>query len=166
MRVPRPLEKKETAESLGQWKNLFTNYTQRDPIFSPFLTCKWRRELPMLGFTNIDGGLTAAEQKANCELFLSHIASFLKEPYWNNKILKRTSDLNDVWIIFDEIFNFEHNADSLLDIASMKYDSSAVFWLASSSTWRTTSLPLRSLSTTCGQEPTARACPSWSWTLQ
>ena len=124
MRVPRPLEKKETAESLGQWRNLFTNYTQRDPIFSPFLTCKWRREQPMLGFTDIDGGLTAAEQKANCELFLSHIASFLKEPYWNNKILKRTSDLNDVWIIFDEIFNIEHNADSLLDIASMKYDSS------------------------------------------
>ena len=124
MRVPRPLEKLETAESLGQWKNLFTNYTQRDPIFAPFLTCKWRREQPNFGFRDITDGLTAVEQKANCELFLCHISSFLKEPFWNNKILKRTSDLHDVWIIFDEIFNIEHNADSLLDISAMKYDSS------------------------------------------
>ena len=41
MQVPEKLKSKETAISLQHWKNTFTVYTQRDAIFSPFLTMKW-----------------------------------------------------------------------------------------------------------------------------
>ena len=71
-----------------------------------------------------EGGLTAEVRAANCDLFLNHITSFLKEPFWNLRILNRTTDLKSVWKIFDNIFNIEYNAGPLLDVSSLKYTGS------------------------------------------
>ena len=122
--VPLPLESNESAASLEQWKNSFTTYAQRDPLFLPFLTKSWDSDAVNRGFRDIEGGLTAVEQSTNCELFLKHVSSYLKYPFWNKRILNRTTDLKSVWKIFDEIFGIEQTADSLLDISSMKYNGS------------------------------------------
>ena len=122
--IPDKLTENETASSLEQWKTAFTTFAQRDPLMSPFLTANWDFNLPDRGFNSIAGGLTAAEQDANCDLFLKHITTYLKKPYWNTEILERSTNLQSVWKIFNEIFNIEHNADSLLDIASMKLNTS------------------------------------------
>ena len=122
--LPEKLKEVETASTLEQWKTTFVTYAQRDPLLTPFLTANWDFELPDRGFTSIDGGLTAGEQNTNCELFLKQLTSFLKYPYWNRRIVERTKNLKAVWEIFNEIFNIEHTADSLLDIASMKINAS------------------------------------------
>ena len=122
--VPLPLEATETAASLEQWKNSFTTYAQRDPLFLPFLTNSWDSGAVNRGFRDIERGLSAAEQSTNCELFLKHVSSYLKYPFWNKRILNRTTNLKSVWKIFDEIFGIEQTADSLLDISSMKYNGS------------------------------------------
>ena len=122
--IPDKLNEKETAPSLEQWKTSFVTFAQRDPTMAAFLTANWDNSLPNRGFHNIDGGLTAAEQSANCELFLKHLVSYLKTPYWNNRIIERSTSLESVWKIFNEIFDIEHTADSLLDITSMKLSAS------------------------------------------
>ena len=68
--VPLPLDSKETAASLEQWKNSFVTYAQRGKLFAPFLTNKWVSNATNRGFANIEEGLTATEQSYNCELFL------------------------------------------------------------------------------------------------
>ena len=100
--VPRSLEENETAVTLGQWKNQFTIYAQRDSTFAQFLTATWNPDLPNRGFEN--GLITAAQQAQNCDLFIRHVSSFLKTPFWNLKILNRTKSLKDIWDIFNEIF--------------------------------------------------------------
>ena len=122
--IPEKLNEKETAPSLEQWKTSFVTFAQRDPTMAPFLTAAWDTTQLNRGFRNIDRGLTAVEQNANCELFLRHLVSYLKTPYWNNRIIDRSTSLESVWKIFNEIFDIEHTADSLLDIASMKLSAS------------------------------------------
>ena len=121
--VPRNLEDKETAVSLEQWKNQFTIYAQRDPTFAQFLTEQWDQSKPNLGFEDA-GAVAAATKAANCKLFISHISSFLKTPFWNHKLLNRTKNLKGIWEIFDEIFGIETTADSFLDLSSLKYNGS------------------------------------------
>ena len=121
--IPEKLNEIESAPSLEQWKTSFITFAQRDPTLAPFLTAKWDNT-PTRGFQDIEDGLTAAEQTTNCNLFLRHLVSYLKKPYWNNRIINRSTSLKSVWEIFDEIFDIEHNADSLLDIASMKMSTS------------------------------------------
>ena len=119
--VPRQLEENETVVTLGQWKNQFTIYAKRDPVFVTFLSVNWNSDQPNRGFV-ADNLQTAAAKAANCELFINHVSSFLKTPYWNKRILERTRNLADIWKIFDEIFGIESNADSFLDLSSMKYN--------------------------------------------
>ena len=121
---PEKLNEIETAPSLEQWKTSFITFAQRDPALAPFLTAKWDTTKDHRGFHTIPGGLTAAEQATNCEMFLRHLVSYLKKPYWNIRIIERSTSLKSVWKTFDEIFDIEHNADSLLDIASMKMSTS------------------------------------------
>ena len=119
--VPRQLEENETVVTLGQWKNQFTIYAKRDPVFVTFLSANWNRDLVNMGFQS-DNIQTDVAKAANCELFINHVASFLKTPYWNKRILERTRNLSDIWKIFDEIFGIDSNADSFLDLSSMKYN--------------------------------------------
>ena len=115
--VPRNLEDNETAVTLGQWKNQFTIYAQRDSNFSPFLTANWNKDAQYYGFQT-------AQQGVNCELFIRHVTSFLKTPFWNHKILNRSRNLKDIWKTFNTIFGIEEDADSFLDIGAIKYDGS------------------------------------------
>ena len=82
--VPRQLEENETVVTLGQWKNQFTIYAKRDPVFATFLSISQ----PNMGFIS-DNILADATKAANCDLLINHVASFLKTPYWNKRILER-----------------------------------------------------------------------------
>ena len=117
-KVPRKLEGKETEVTLKHWKNEFLVYAQRDSSFSPFLTSTWDPSKENYGYTGQD----AAIQSAACKLFINHVISFLKYPYWNHKILERSKSLKDIWDHFDFIFCIETSAESFLDLALIEYD--------------------------------------------
>ena len=93
--IPDKLTENETASSLEQWKTAFTTFAQRDPLMSPFLTTNWDFNLPDRGFNSIAGGLTAAEQDANCDLFLKHITTYLPNYGLPNYELPNRGLLND-----------------------------------------------------------------------
>ena len=122
-RPPRKLADRETAESLTQWKNEFIVYAQRDQTFAQFLTCNWSQTELNMGFENGPTG-SAEEQAENCKLFINHIMTFLKNPFWNHEIRDRSTSLASIWKTFDDIFEVESTADSFLDIASLQYNGS------------------------------------------
>ena len=121
--VPRSLEENETAVSLGQWKNQFLIYAQRDPTFEPFLKDSWDKSQEHMGL-RAAGPLSPEQRAVNCELFINHVSSFLKTPFWNHRLLNRTKSIKDIWKIFDEIFGIETTADSFLDLSSLKHNGS------------------------------------------
>ena len=96
-REPRALKNKETAISLKHWKNSFKIYAQRDPVWKPFLTATWNPTAPHYGFVDIEGGLSKEEQKENCEMFIEHIATFLEDPFWDNRLKERATSLKKIW---------------------------------------------------------------------
>ena len=98
---PEKLQKVETADSLDHWIQNFKVYIQRDPTFKDFLTWTWDYNLPNMGFVDPEripaGTLTAVEKGANCKLFLSHVASFMKVPYFRKAIERRTTSAESIW---------------------------------------------------------------------
>ena len=128
-KIPEKLEIKETAESLAKWISDFKVYAQRDPTWAPFLTETWDFNDDDMGFTDPAGGvpegqLSAAEKGRNCKLFLAHLTTFLKRPYYNNAIEERTTSIESVWKLLRRIYNVELLAESLLDIGDLTYDKS------------------------------------------
>ena len=121
MQPPEKLRSKETATSLQHWKNTFTVYTQRDAIFSPFLTLKWDPAQKDFGFKD-ETNMPAATRMENCKMFMSHVASFLPEPFWNHRIKERSKCMADIWETFDYVYNIETSAESFLDLALIEYN--------------------------------------------
>ena len=117
-KVPRKLEDKETEVSLEHWKNEFLVYAQRDAAFAPFLTNSWDPDKENFGFTGADAAVTMNA----CKMFVNHVVSFLKYPYWNHKIMDRSKSLKDIWKHFDTVFCIETSAESFLDLALITYD--------------------------------------------
>ena len=99
MRFPKPrdLEPEETAASLDHWQTQFKVYAKRDPLMAPFLTGTWNPEEENMGYTEALNGVDPVTRGENCKLFLSHLASFLKVPYYNLAIQTRTTSLESVW---------------------------------------------------------------------
>ena len=97
-------------------------YAQRDPVWKPFLTATWNPAAPHYGFQDIENGLSKEEQKENCEMFIEHIATFLKDPFWDNRLKERATSLKKIWEIFDFIFTIETSASSFLDLSLIKHD--------------------------------------------
>ena len=122
MRLPKPrdLTDMETEDSLEHWINQATVYIQRDTYMQPFLTRTWnssannRGQLPL-------GDISAQDMATYNELFLKHIASFLPNPFFKERVLKRTTDIASVWDIFRENYNVEKCAESFLDLATLEY---------------------------------------------
>ena len=113
MRFPKPrdLEPVETAATLEHWITQFEVYAKRDPLMTPFLTGTWNPDAADMGFTQEAGGVSAVDRGANCKLFLSHIASFLKVPYYNLAIQNRTTSLETVWDFLRTMYNVEKSAE-------------------------------------------------------
>ena len=120
-RAPRPLEDKETKSSLDHWKSSFINYARRDPIFQQFLTCTWDPRAENFGFQT-QGNVTAVQKMENCKIFIQHIATYMKEPFWNNRLEEQATSLKKIWEIMDGAYEIETSAESFLDIALIKYN--------------------------------------------
>ena len=54
---------------------------------------------------------------------MSHVASFLPEPFWNHRIMERSKCMEDIWETFNYIFSVETSAESFLDLALIEYNS-------------------------------------------
>ena len=116
---PRDLENHESAASLDHWMNQFKVYIQRDNLMSPYLTETWSYEAENMGYTTALEGISAAQRGANCKLFLSHLASFMKVPYHRKTIEQRSTSLESVWNILRGIYNVEKCAETLMDIGPL-----------------------------------------------
>ena len=55
----------------------------------------------------------------NCKLFLGHFCSFLEYPYFNNKIKERSTSLDSIYGILEEIYNVKKTAESFLDLGEV-----------------------------------------------
>ena len=123
---PDKLQKVETADSLDHWIHQFKLYIQRDPVLAPYLAETWDYGLPTMGFTDPErlpaGALTAEEKSKNCKLFLAHVASFMKVPYYRISIERRTTNAESIWQLLRRSYNVETSAETLLDIGSVTYD--------------------------------------------
>ena len=73
---------------------------------APFLTDTWDTTAENWGF-QATAEATAAVRKANCKLFLCHLASFLKVPYYSMAIQTRTTSLESVWELLRKVYNVE-----------------------------------------------------------
>ena len=121
---PRDLEPEETAASLDHWQTQFKVYAKRDPLMAPFLTDTWNPNAEDMGFTEAAGGVDAVTRGENCKLFLSHLASFFKVPYYNKAIQTRTTSLESVWDYLRQMYNVEKSADTMIDIGTLVYTKS------------------------------------------
>ena len=120
-RAPRPLEDKETKSSLDHWKSSFINFARRDPTFQPFLTGTWNPLAANFGFQT-EGATSAEQRMENCKIFIQHVATYMKEPFWNNRMLEQATSLKKIWEIIDEAYEIETSAESFLDIALIKHN--------------------------------------------
>ena len=92
------------------------------PSSPPSLTLKWDPTKKDFGFKN-EGSVTATARIESCKLFMSHVASFLPEPFWNHRIMERSKCMEDIWETFNYIFSVETSAESFLDLALIEYNS-------------------------------------------
>ena len=122
LQLPRKLTNIETADSLDHWIDTYVDYIQRDPILAPFLTCDWNYAADNMGFTVAAGGVEPAQRAANCKIFLSHVNSFLPNPYSRNAIAKRSTNVESIWTLLREKYNVTKSAETLLDIGNLKHD--------------------------------------------
>ena len=123
---PRLLEAHETADSLEHWKNEFEVYLTRDDKMSPFLTLTWDASAVNMGL-RAQGDTTPAEMAARCKLFLGHVCSFFKYPYYNKKIKERSTSVQSIYNILEEIYNVEKTAESFLTLGKVTKASSESF---------------------------------------
>ena len=122
LQLPRKLNNIETADSLDHWIDTYVDYIQRDPILATFLTCNWNYAEDNMGFTVAAGGVAPAQRAANCKIFLSHVNSFLPNPYSRNAIAKRTTNVESIWTLLREKYNVTKSAETLLDIGTLSHD--------------------------------------------
>ena len=115
---PRDLEAVETAATLDHWFTQFEVYAKRDPLMTPFLTNTWNPNAVNMGFGDNEDGIL---QASNCKLFLAHVASFLKIPYYNVAIQTRTTSFASIKEMFRTMHNVEKSADTMIDIGTLVY---------------------------------------------
>ena len=127
---PRDLEANETADSLEHWTNQLEVYLKRDPTLSIFLEEDWDPNADNYGL-EAKAGFTAAQMESNCKIFLGHICSFFKYPYYNHLIKERSTNMKSIYDILKDIYNIETDLTSFMSIAKVtksKSESYAVFY--------------------------------------
>ena len=113
---PRDLEAEETAASLEQWINHFEVYIKREPTMAMFLTAEWNPAAAHMGCAAVEP-LTQEQVAENLKIFLGHVCSFLKYPYYNHIIKERSRKFTSICDILREIYHIEKNVTSLFSIA-------------------------------------------------
>ena len=127
---PRDLEADETASSLEHWKNQLEVYLKRDPTLAVFLGETWNPQAANYGL-EAKAGFTQEQMEANCKIFLGHICSFFKYPYYNHLIKERSTDMESIYDILNEIYHIEKDVSSFTTVAKVKKNSAesyAVFY--------------------------------------
>ena len=119
---PRDLEAVETAATLEQWINHFEVYIKREPSMNMFLTSTWNAAAENMG-CEAAGTLTVEQVAENLKVFLGHVCSFLKYPYYNHIIKDRSTDFKSICDILREIYHIEKNVSSLFSIARVSKKS-------------------------------------------
>ena len=124
LQTPRKLNSSETAETLDHWIHSYTDYASRDPILAPFLNTNWNYNDVNMGFTQPIAEVQPAQLAINCKQFLSHVNSFMANPYSRKSIEQRTTNVESIWTLLREKYNVTKSAESLLDIGNLAYDKS------------------------------------------
>ena len=124
LQIPRKLNSSETAETLDHWIHSYTDYVSRDPILAPFLNTNWNYNAGNMGFTRPIAEVQPAQLAINCKQFLSHVNSFMANPYSRKSIEQRTTNVESIWTLLREKYNVTKSAESLLDIGNLAYDKS------------------------------------------
>ena len=124
LQTPRKLNSSETAETLDHWIHSYTDYASRDPILAPFLNTNWNYNDVNMGFTQPIAEVQPAQLAINCRQFLSHVNSFMANPYSRKSIEQRTTNVESIWTLLREKYNVTKSAESLLDIGNLAYDKS------------------------------------------
>ena len=86
---------------------------------APFLTRNWNPTAADMGQT-VDGDTSAAQMGAYCKLFLQHFCSFLKYPYYNQRIQTRSTSLQSIYAILEDIYQVRKTAESFLSLAKVQ----------------------------------------------
>ena len=129
---PRDLEANEYSSSLEHWINQLEGPKglKRDPAMSIFLGETWNPAAAHYGLEAKDG-FTQVQMEANCKIFLGHICSFFKYPYYNYLIEERSTDIESIYDILREIYNIKKDVSSFTTVAKVKKTSTesyAVFY--------------------------------------
>ena len=119
---PRDLEATETEASLEQWINHFEVYIKREPTMAMFLTAEWNPLAANMGCAAV-APYTVEQMADNLKVFLGHVCSFLKYPYYNHIIKERSTKFTSICDILREIYHIEKNVSSLFSIARVKKKS-------------------------------------------
>ena len=123
---PRTLNKKESLDSITQWKTTVRNYYRRDDHFKRFLLAgaAWNPARPHHGFQAETDGLRrpAADVADDLNVFLNLISGFLPFSFLKEKLELDTKNMKDVWNIIFEVYGHEITQDSFLDFADLPKD--------------------------------------------
>ena len=123
---PRTLNKKESLDSITQWKTTVRNYYRRDDHFKRFLLAgaTWNPAARHHGFQAETDGLRrpAADVADDLNVFLNLISGFLPFSFLKEKLELDTKNMKDVWNIIFEVYGHEITQDSFLDFADLPKD--------------------------------------------
>ena len=123
---PRQLVNNESLESLSHWKTTFRTFYKRDASFRIFFKpdIKWNPNAINYGFTATESEANTDDRSAEelCEDFkdlLNIMAGYLPHSYLTDKILKSTTNWDEVYSIIFEHYNVKVTGESLLDFESI-----------------------------------------------
>ena len=122
---PRMLSSQETLYSLNHWITNFRTYYRRDSYYKCFLLpdATWAPNELHYGQRQerVDGTVVRSAQDKSEDLcdFLNTLIGYLPFPYLTEKILKATTNLQQVWDVIREHYGLKVTSESLLDFPTL-----------------------------------------------
>ena len=131
---PRMLTEKETLQSLNHWKTSFRTYYRRDSFYKVFLLpgAVWdptAADYGQAADVNAEGEVirTAADKAGDLDDFLNTLAGYLPFPYLTEKIVKGSTNLQNVWDSIYDHYGVNVSSESLLDYVALKQNSGETY---------------------------------------
>ena len=124
---PRPLDSKETLQSLQQWFRTFRQYYKRDDHFKHFTlpTTIWDPSREHFGFAEETTGLkrSAAELEEDCKDFLHALAGYMPYGYLTEKFMSSVKSLKEAFDIICEHYGVAPSQESFLEFVSLNKEA-------------------------------------------
>ena len=120
---PRPLNKKESLDSLEHWINHLKIYYKRDEAFGKYMkeTVRWDSTAP-------NYGLATADNKENIVALLGLVSSYLPTPWLTKRITKETKSWKDVSDLLYTHYEVKPNQITFIRYKDMKPESDERPW--------------------------------------